>query len=151
MKKILLALILASGMLVTGCEEEEVTPAATEVVAPAYSFEQVGYCKDTDKNRTFIIFTNATDKEDLIEEGRAKAWTAPKMTKVVFVNTKDPAIVKDNSLYSNDWDKGIMLDGMITDKSVVLGTYSVSPNGSEWWSEGGLPSDAAEELGTKRD
>ena len=148
MRKMLMvaALAVVSMFALVGCEEEKATePTEVVEVVPAPTFVEIGYNKDPEKNRSFVVYTDTDDREAMIEYGKTKMWTFPKLTYVTFVNSED---VQSNTLYQ-DWDRGILLDGIIP-KEKIIGTYKVSPNGNEWWlSEG--PLGAGEMLNTKRD
>lgn len=116
MKKVLLGILVLGNVLL------------------AANFEQLGYCKTPNKDRSFIILTDSADKKEMIEHAKKQAWTDFKKTYVTFVKTKKG--VKDNSIYSNSTDKGIFLRGMIQNPNVVIGTFSKAPNGNMFWYEG---------------
>ena len=96
------------------------------------SFETLAYNKQKNKDRHFIIYTTITDKDKLIEHARKQAWTERQLTYVTFVNSKENTKFKDITLFE-DFERGILLEGVFSDTSIILGTYLKSPNGNEFW------------------
>lgn len=151
-KKILLGTFL--GMLIfllPACGEKKTKDdvVAIEETKPEVKktvFEQIGYNKDPDKNRSFIYYTDAEESDVMIEFARKQAWTERQLTYVTFVNSKDREKVYENTLYK-DFDRGIMLEGIINDEKIVVGTFRKTPNGNEFWTEkGGFSVGTGEEI-----
>lgn len=99
-------------------------------------YEEIGCCKFENKDRHFMYFTNEKDINKLIEFGRKQKWAPAKFTYVTFFTTKDENIVKPNTLYTDDREKGFLLKGLVSDESVVIGTYKKAASGLEFWLDG---------------
>lgn len=145
-----IVVVIIAGIFV-GCGNESSNnppeqESSKKEVKKEITFEEIGYNKDSDKNRSFIVYTDTEDNDELIKYARTKAWTERRLTYVTFVNSKDPSKVHENTLYQ-DFERGIMLEGIITDKDIVVGTFRKTPNGNEFWTEkGGFSVGTGEEV-----
>lgn len=136
MKKKLLILVicLLSIFCLTGCGNDNPEPQKGSAVEKV--FEEIGYCKMENKNRSFMIYTDETNKNKLIEYARTEPHTDFKFTYVTFLSSKDKEKVRSNTMFFKDPSRGLLLTGLISDPSVVLGTYKIAPNNNEFWYEG---------------
>lgn len=99
------------------------------------AFEDISFYCNSKLDRSYIIYTDETDEEKLIEYARTKDWERFQKTFVTFVNTKQG--VESNSKYRTDLGKGIFLEGLIKNPNKkVVGTYAKTPAGKEAWFKG---------------
>lgn len=134
MKKLLIIgvislFLFSCGSKVSSTNQENTIDSTS---ATQESFILVSYNKQKNKDRHFIIYTTITDKDKLIEYARKQMWTEKHVTYVTFVNSKEDTKFEDITLLE-DYERGILLEGVFSDTSIILGTYSKVPNGDEFW------------------
>ena len=130
-KSIIVALALVSAFVISGCGGGDKKPAAAP--KPATQFEQIGYYKSKDNDRSFTIYTTVKSKDEMVKYAKTKAYTDGRTTTVHFFDSKEFTL--DNTLFKNH-NAAMWLDCKeLTDnhKKHMLGTYQKGIIGKELW------------------
>lgn len=130
-KSIIVTLALVSAFIISGCGGGDKKPA--EAPKPATQFEQVGYYKSKNNDRSFTIYTTVKSKDEMVKYAKTKAYTNGCTTTVHFFDSKEFAL--DNTLFKNH-NAAMWLDCKeLTDnhKKHMLGTYQKGTLGKEFW------------------
>ena len=130
-KSIIVTLALVSAFIISGCGGGDKKPAPAQ--KPAAQFEQIGYYKSKDNDRSFTIYTTVKNKDEMIKYAKTKAYTDGRVTNVHFFDSKEFTL--DNSLFKNH-DAAMWLNCKeLTDnhRKHMIGTYQKGITGKDAW------------------
>ena len=133
-----IVLALISMFIFTGCGGGDKKPAESTKQNAAQQtavFEQVGYYKSKNNDRSFVIYTTAKTKDEMMKFAKTKAYTDGRVTNVHFFDNKEFAL--DNTLFKNH-DAAMWLDCReLTDnhRKHMLGTCQRDITGKFSWYE----------------
>lgn len=138
-KMLIVMLMIAVTAMSLGCGNDS-KPAATD--APKQNvtdvkkpiFEKVGYYKDDQRNRSFCVYTDSKDTNEMIEFARKLQHTTGQQTVAHFFD--DRKFTPDNSTQKT-FESGMWLETPAFTKEYrahMIGTYQKVLNGDEsWW------------------
>ena len=136
-KSIIVALALASAFVISGCGGEDKKPAATPnpaAVQQTATFKEIGYYKSSSNQRSFCIYTNSKDKNEMIKYAQSKPYTTGKQTVVHFFDSEKDT---PNNTTQTDFETAMWLDNPIykENKKHMLGTFQKTIDQKEFWYE----------------
>lgn len=132
-KSIIVALALVSVFIISGCGGGDKKPAPAP--KPASQFEQIGYYKSKNNDRSFTIYTTVKSKDEMMKYAQTKAYTDGRVTNVHFFDNKEFTL--DNTLFKNH-EAAMWLDCReLTDnhRKHMLGTCQRDITGKYSWYE----------------
>ncbi len=136
-KQIAIVLTLVSLLTVAGCGGGDKKPAEKPQQVAAQqtaTFKQIGYYKSSSNQRSFCIYTNSKDKNEMIKYAQSKPYTMGKQTVVHFFDSEKDT--PDNTTQTN-FETAMWLDNPIykENKKHMLGTFQKTMDQKEFWYE----------------